>query len=247
VPPAASHAIRKGKSENDTPAARASESAWAASNTSVRPAKVILPTTLADLRRNILPRRDVCHCRTFRLLLYPRVTVGRSHSFGAQNFRPSLAQIAVAGASSQPKLETAAKCRWARCDAATRRRGGFRGPGPGTQADGLHQRRNPALFPDAEIPKPLILRGLEATSSSELPSNGRRAPEALWEPRDFGHHRSYCNCGKACRHRRMGRRAHLRFSHTPQPSQSKHFMVAARTVYIDDARSHPASPVTAAQ
>jgi len=33
------------------------------------------------------------------------------------------------------------------------------------------------------------------------------------------------------------------FSHThPQPSQSKHFMVAARTAYIDDARSHPASP-----
>ncbi len=38
---------------------------------------------------------------------------------------------------------------------------------------------------------------------------------------------------------------HLLFAiiaYHPQPSQSKHFMVAARTAYIDDARSHPASP-----
>src|SRR5258705_4867494 len=45
--------------------------------------------------------------------------------------------------------------------------------------------------------------------------------------------------------KRYGRTRRISNSETQmagQPSQSKHFMVAARTAYIDDARSHPPSP-----
>src|SRR5260370_14086821 len=37
----------------------------------------------------------------------------------------------------------------------------------------------------------------------------RVLPEALWEPRDFVITAHIAIAGKACRHRRMGRRAHL--------------------------------------